>query len=977
MLAKIIIGIAFIFMSFTALAQNTGSIKGKVIDAEHKYDLQLATISILNSKDSSLVNYQITNDQGLFNIGNLPLHKAMIVSISFSGYFSIHKSIELDTTQRDIDYGNLLLIRDTARLMEEVIIQAVAPVTMNGDTLEINPKAFKLASYAVVEDMLLRVPGITMWSDGKITVNGKEVNKVYVDGKPFFGGSPEMATQNLPKNAIDKIQVYQEKDFTKDDITNSNLDSLLTMNIKLQADKRKGFFGKIGAGIGTDKRYESDITLQGFNSKTRVGIVGNINNTNKAIDNVGEAMRGNTFRSFNKRNFVASDGNMDGLNKVSYVGATIEHSFIEATNTRLTNAINGGYDLKTSNNSSITDRLSIQNLNNYSISTKSNQSTESNGLNQSLKAGYRYNKAAREFSLSADYKWSNRNAISENTSTAFKNNNVLMNRGSNKNNTQSNNQSVSINGNFNNNDNDEGVNKKSFSTNYSLSYSKNESDSRRISTFESLIDSLYTDSFDRKYLNESSSLNTSLNINYNGLRSLLFGSYNFWGINIGLKNNLSVNKSELNASVFDIDSLTNQYIENKDLSNLNELLNVDNSPGISFFKSINRQLSDRFRRNISFRTNLQNQLLYQKNTSTLSYRNIERTMYFFRPSASVDYSYDKFNKYEWKANISFNTGASAPSIDQLYPIIDSINRYNMIVGNPNLKSSSNNKFNFSTEYNSKQFNQKNTYSAGLNLGYTLTNNAVGDSSIYDDAGGRTSYYINIAQRKSFNGNLRLSSSFKINKNNLQISYTSGFNNSESPQYINQIRSTSKNNSFNNNINLFFGYLDIFNISIGQSISSNKSIQFNKLNKSSSLRSDLYSTNGQLNITLKKDITFTTTLNYLNNKAGNNQTNEATIWNAYATYRFLKGKQAEVKFSVFDLLRQNKNIVNTVNANSSTTSIANGLTQYYMISLSYFPRRFGGKQSRSGEGRRERSEFRNADRPSMDGGGRMRGMRGGE
>ncbi|HPZ00114.1 MAG TPA: CorA family divalent cation transporter, partial [Clostridiales bacterium] len=67
-----------------------------------------------------------------------------------------HKSIELDTTQRDIDYGNLLLIRDTARLMEEVIIQAVAPVTMNGDTLEINPKAFKLASYAVVEDMLLR-----------------------------------------------------------------------------------------------------------------------------------------------------------------------------------------------------------------------------------------------------------------------------------------------------------------------------------------------------------------------------------------------------------------------------------------------------------------------------------------------------------------------------------------------------------------------------------------------------------------------------------------------------------------------------------------------------------------------------------------------------------------------------------------------------------------------------------------------------
>lgn len=974
MFSKYFLLLVIIFLSSASQAQNTGSVKGKIMDAEHKFNLQLATISILNSKDSSLINYQITNDQGQFQIGNLPFKKPMIFSVSFSGYFGINKNIEIDSTSKDIDFGNIFLIRDTTRQLEEVVVQAVAPVSMNGDTLEINPRAFKLASYAVVEDMLLRVPGITMWSDGKITVNGKEVNKVLVDGKTFFGGSPEMATQNLPKDAIDKIQVYQEKDFTKDDITNSNLDSLLTMNIKLQADKRKGAFGKIGVGIGTDKRYESDITLQGFNNKTRVGIAGNINNTNKSIDNVGQAMRGNTFRSFNKRNFVASDGNMDGLNKVGYIGTTIEHSFIDANNARITNAINGGYDLKMSDNSTITERLSFQNLNNYSITTKSNQKSESDGLNQSLNAGYRYNKAAREFGISAKYNWSNRNSISGNSSTAFKNDDILMNKGNSSNITKSNNQSVSINTNFNNNDNDEGINKKSFSANYSLSYSNNESDSRRTSSFESLIDSLYTDSYNRKYLNESSNLNTSLNLNYNGLRSLLFGSYNFWGINIGLRNNLSINKSEMNASVYDIDTLTNQFIENKDLTNLNELLNVDNSPGISFFKSINRQLSDRFKRNISFRTNLQNQLLYQKNTSTLSYRNVERTIYFFRPSASIDYNYDKYNHFEIKSNLSYNTGASAPSIDQLYPIRDSINRYNIVVGNPNLKSSGNNNFKLSGEYNSKKFKETQTYSAGFDLGYTITNNAIGDSSIYDDAGGRTSYFINIAQRTSFNGNLNLNTSLKINKNNLQLSYRAGFNNNESPQYINTIKSIAKNKNFNNSFNVFFGYLDVFNISIGQSLSSNRSIQYNKFNKATSLRSNLSSTNGQFNITIKKDFSLTTTVNYLNNKAGNNQRNEATIWNAFATYRFLKGKQAEVKFSVFDILKQNQNIVNTVNANSSFTSIANGLTQYYMISLSYFPRRFGGKQSRSGGN--ERREFRRPDGPPMDGGGRMRGMRGG-
>src|SRR5690606_38744277 len=110
----------------------------------------------------------------------------------------------LDSLNRNFDFKNIFLAKSQG-IMDEVVVKAVMPITMNGDTLEINPAAFKLDSNAVVEDMLRRVPGVTMWGDGTITVNGQKVNNVYVDGKPFFGSDPAVATQNLPKNAIEKI----------------------------------------------------------------------------------------------------------------------------------------------------------------------------------------------------------------------------------------------------------------------------------------------------------------------------------------------------------------------------------------------------------------------------------------------------------------------------------------------------------------------------------------------------------------------------------------------------------------------------------------------------------------------------------------------------------------------------------------------------------------------------------------------------
>ncbi|MCD2425030.1 outer membrane beta-barrel protein [Niabella pedocola] len=953
--------IILLLLPILSFAQTSGSVKGLVADSVHDYGLQSATVTVYKKTDSTLVNYQVTNNQGEFNIGELPFRTPLLVSITYSGYNDFSKEVYLDSLKKDFDFKKIGLSRDTSRQMEEVVVKSVVPVRMNGDTLEINPDAFKLDSSAVVEDMLLRVPGVTMWSDGTITVNGKKISNVFVDGKPFFGGGPEIATQNLPKTAIEKIQVYQEKDYSKQELTNTEMDSTFTMNIKMKPEKRKGFFGKVGAGLGTDDHYEGDLTMQGYNKKTKLAIAGNLNNTNKTIQNVREAIENNTFRSYNRRNFGAPNANAAGLNTVHYFGAYLQHNFDESTNSRFNNSIDGEYNLRDSKNNQLTNSTTIQNLTDYTLTNITERRSNGSSLNQSVDAGYENRKQATAFSTKANYTWNNSQSSNEGLTTAYRNDTQMASQRRNSTAATSHSNSFNLNGYFNNNDYDEGINKKSFSTNFSVTSNNSESNSTQISRFESFLDSIYTQNTDRKYHNENSNFTTNIGLNYNGLRSLLFGNYNFWNINIGLRNNFRYNKSDLNADVLELDSVTNTYRINEALTNVNSVVNIEDRPGISFFKTISRVLSDRHYKSISFRTDLQNQFLYQRNTSTLSYRNLERSFHFFTPASSIYYNYNRFNKYNLNIGVTHSSSANAPTIDQLYPIVDNINKYNIVVGNPDLKSPLSNNFNFNANYNTQRFNEKTTYTVGLNLGYNTFKNGISDSSIFGNNGSRTSYLLNINGRRSFNGNLNASASFRINnKNMMQVRYNGSMGGSHAPQYIktpaDQVAQLiyTQTRSQNHGFNLFYSLTDLFNISLGENITSNNSQQIGT--GKAALKATTYGTTARFTLLVPKNFTLSSNVNYLNNISAKDQSEKATIWNAYATWRFMKMKQAEVKLSVFDILRQNRNISNFANDNNTTgTTITNGIQQFYMLTLSYFPRQFGGRASKSGRSGGRRSE----------------------
>jgi len=184
---------------------------------------------------------------------------------SFVGYKSYQKIFFIPSSKKESDLGHLSLIVDTGELLAAVITIAPPPVRMKGDTLEFNADAFKLDPNAQTEDLLRVLPGVVVWADGTITVNGREVTAVLVNGKPFFGGDARVATQNIPKNIVDKIQVYQkEKDRQRP------ADSTTEINIKLKKGKEYGYFGKFSGGYGTGGHYESDGSLNFFNDRFNI-----------------------------------------------------------------------------------------------------------------------------------------------------------------------------------------------------------------------------------------------------------------------------------------------------------------------------------------------------------------------------------------------------------------------------------------------------------------------------------------------------------------------------------------------------------------------------------------------------------------------------------------------------------------------------------------------------------------------------------
>lgn len=179
------------------------------MDTFAKHPLSSATITLMQKKDSSLISFTMTDNDGKFVLTGIQKGEYRLL-ITRVNYYDIDRSIKIDEQHQNIDLGKLIM-NDRSKVLGEVVVTSEAPpVTLVGDTIQYNAGSFKTQPNANVEDLLKRLPGVKVDKDGTVKAQGEKVQKVLVDGKEFFGNDPKIATKNLPADAVDKVQVFDK-----------------------------------------------------------------------------------------------------------------------------------------------------------------------------------------------------------------------------------------------------------------------------------------------------------------------------------------------------------------------------------------------------------------------------------------------------------------------------------------------------------------------------------------------------------------------------------------------------------------------------------------------------------------------------------------------------------------------------------------------------------------------------------------------
>lgn len=326
----------FIMVSLAALsAQDKSSVlNGQVVDADKELPLPGATV-IVNDSLGQFKHAATSDEQGYFEINGILSNQYHII-ISYVGYASYRGEVKIAPGQR-VNMGRILLSESSA-ILEEVEVKAkVPPVQARGDTTEFNAGAFDTAPNSTAGQLVRKMPGMELGADGSVTAQGEQVQRVLVDGKPFFGDDPAVAMKNLPADIIEKVQVFdqqsEQSQFTGFDDGNR----VRTLNIVTRVEKKEGSFGRLYGGYGTNDRAEFGGTTHRFNGDERMAVLGlanNVNEQNFATQDILNAL-GSTGRSgFRGRgggvganSFLT--GNNDGLNSTFSLGTYYTNHFHE------------------------------------------------------------------------------------------------------------------------------------------------------------------------------------------------------------------------------------------------------------------------------------------------------------------------------------------------------------------------------------------------------------------------------------------------------------------------------------------------------------------------------------------------------------------------------------------------------------------------------------------------------------------------
>ncbi|MFX1707385.1 outer membrane beta-barrel protein [Chitinophaga sp. CC14] len=280
--------VLFFFIHFLSM-QMTGQIasklrlKGHVLDKESRTVLCGATITCLYSRDSSVVSYRLTNENGMFFFDSLKFDK-YVLHITFLGYQQLMIPVSPKVGEVDIDLGTIGIKRIGLTLNQIEIVELKKVVRVTKDTIEFNASHFKTKSNASAEDLFKMIPGVQVDKDGTIRVNGNIVKNIMVDGRPLFGDDPKILSGNLQADLIDKVQFIDMEGDQRGIGRLSGNGSGKGINITIKKEKRGLVSGELTAAYGSNNRFATKLNLSHFRNQQQMLLFGNGDNVNGSLD---------------------------------------------------------------------------------------------------------------------------------------------------------------------------------------------------------------------------------------------------------------------------------------------------------------------------------------------------------------------------------------------------------------------------------------------------------------------------------------------------------------------------------------------------------------------------------------------------------------------------------------------------------------------------------------------------------------------
>ena len=259
-------------------------LNGTILD-ENSKPLEMANVLVQNASDSSMVTYGFSDAEGFFRF-KLDQGKNYLLAISYLGYKSRMVAVTPSGESQEL---TVKLVPDTETLAAVNVVDEM-PVVITGDTISYKADAFTTGEERRLEDVLKRLPGVEVDEDGQVTVEGKVVEKVMVEGKDFFDGDTKIATKNIPADAVDKVQVVRNYEEISP-LAGLSTEDRVALNIKLKEGKKNLWFGDFEAKAGDPERYMAHGNAFYYSPKASFNMIGDMNNIGKPAFTIRDYFR--------------------------------------------------------------------------------------------------------------------------------------------------------------------------------------------------------------------------------------------------------------------------------------------------------------------------------------------------------------------------------------------------------------------------------------------------------------------------------------------------------------------------------------------------------------------------------------------------------------------------------------------------------------------------------------------------------------